>query len=92
MGVTAAMTGDAGAAGTAERGGSGRGGAIGVASVGAGRGAAGAATAAALGEADGAPAFDFHWADNIQGFGDVSELGLHGDSAPNRRWTAGTRK
>ena len=32
------------------------------------------------------PAFDFHWADNIQGFGDVSELGLNGDSAPNRRW------
>lgn len=29
---------------------------------------------------------DFHWADNIQGFGDVSELGLNGDSAPNRRW------
>ena len=33
-----------------------------------------------------APAFDFHWADNIQAFGDVSELGLNGDSAPNRRW------
>ncbi|HTL59149.1 MAG TPA: family 16 glycosylhydrolase [Candidatus Limnocylindrales bacterium] len=33
-----------------------------------------------------APAFDFHWADNIQGFGDVSELGVNGDSAPNRRW------
>ncbi len=32
------------------------------------------------------PAFDFHWADNIQGFGDVSELGVNGDSAPNRRW------
>lgn len=32
------------------------------------------------------PALDFHWADNIQGFGDVSELGVHGDSAPNRRW------
>jgi len=29
---------------------------------------------------------DFHWADNIQGFTDVSELGLNGDSAPNRRW------
>jgi hypothetical protein len=32
------------------------------------------------------PSFDFHWADNIQGFGDVSELGVNGDSAPNRRW------
>lgn len=37
-------------------------------------------------ETDGAPAFYFHWADNIQSFGDVSELGLNGDSAPNRRW------
>ncbi|MBI1320249.1 MAG: hypothetical protein GC168_15085 [Candidatus Hydrogenedens sp.] len=33
-----------------------------------------------------APSFDFHWADNIQSFGDVSELGVNGDSAPNRRW------
>jgi hypothetical protein len=33
----------------------------------------------------GEPAFDFHWADNIQGFGDVSELGVNGDSAPDRR-------
>ncbi|NLV46786.1 MAG: hypothetical protein GXY07_20090 [Candidatus Hydrogenedentes bacterium] len=32
------------------------------------------------------PSFDFHWADNIQGFSDVSELGVNGDSAPNRRW------
>ncbi len=32
------------------------------------------------------PCFDFHWADNIQGFTDVSELGVNGDSAPNRRW------
>ena len=32
------------------------------------------------------PAFDFHWSDNIQGFSDVSELGVNGDSAPNRRW------
>lgn len=39
-----------------------------------------------IGETDGAPAFDFHWADNIQSFGGVSELGLNGDSAPNRRW------
>lgn len=37
-------------------------------------------------EAEGLPAFDFHWADNIQGFSDVSELGVNGDSAPNRRW------
>ena len=36
--------------------------------------------------AAGKPAFDFHWADNIQSFGDVSELGVNGDSAPNRRW------
>lgn len=40
---------------------------------------------ALVGNTGGDPAFDFHWADNIQGFGDVSELGLHGDSAPNRR-------
>ena len=33
----------------------------------------------------GDPAFDFHWADNIQEFGDVSELGVNGDSAPDRR-------
>jgi hypothetical protein len=32
------------------------------------------------------PEFDFHWADNIQGFGDISEFGINGDSAPNRRW------
>jgi hypothetical protein len=32
------------------------------------------------------PSFDFHWADNIQGFDGVSELGVNGDSAPNRRW------
>jgi hypothetical protein len=32
------------------------------------------------------PQFDFHWADNIQSFGGVEELGLNGDSAPNRRW------
>ena len=36
--------------------------------------------------ASGKPAFDFHWADNIRRFGDVSELGVNGDSAPNRRW------
>ncbi len=32
------------------------------------------------------PALDFHWVDNIQAFSDVSELGVNGDSAPNRRW------
>jgi len=41
---------------------------------------------ALVGEAEGAPAFDFHWADNIKSFDDVSELGVNGDSAPNRRW------
>ena len=41
---------------------------------------------AMLGLAEGAPAFDFHWADNIRGFDGVSEFGLNGDSAPNRRW------
>lgn len=39
-----------------------------------------------VGQANKPPAFDFHWADNIQKFGNVSELGLNGDSAPNRRW------
>ena len=32
------------------------------------------------------PALDFHWVDNIEAFSDVSELGVNGDSAPNRRW------
>jgi len=42
---------------------------------------------AALGETGDPPAFDFHWADNIQGFDKgVAELGVNGDSAPNRRW------
>ncbi len=41
---------------------------------------------ALVGLASGNPAFDFHWADNIQRFGDVSSLGVDGDSAPNRRW------
>jgi hypothetical protein len=31
-------------------------------------------------------AFDFHWADNLQSFSDASELGVNGDSAPDRRW------
>jgi hypothetical protein len=41
---------------------------------------------ALLGQASRLPSVDFHWADNIHGFGDVSEFGLNGDSAPNRRW------
>ena len=41
---------------------------------------------APLGLTAGNPTFDFHWADNIQGFTHVSELGINGDSAPNRRW------
>lgn len=45
-----------------------------------------AVSRALLGQEQAIPAFDFHWADNIQGFGDVSELGVNGDSAPNRRW------
>ncbi|MCL4217348.1 MAG: hypothetical protein KJ052_10150, partial [Candidatus Hydrogenedentes bacterium] len=40
-----------------------------------------------VGETGRAPAFDFHWADNIQGFSGVEELGVNGDSAPNRRWS-----
>jgi hypothetical protein len=39
-----------------------------------------------IGETEGNPAFDFHWADNIQSFGGITELGVNGDSAPNRRW------
>lgn len=38
------------------------------------------------GETSDPPAFDFHWADNIQSFSGVAELGVNGDSAPNRRW------
>ena len=30
-------------------------------------------------------ALQFHWADNIQRFGDVAEFFMHGDSAPDRR-------
>ncbi len=40
---------------------------------------------ALVGQRQARPAFDFHWADKIQGFGDVSELGVNGDSAPDRR-------
>ncbi len=32
------------------------------------------------------PAFDFHWADNIQKLCDITEFALNGDSAPNRRF------
>jgi hypothetical protein len=39
-----------------------------------------------VGETAGEPAFDFHWADNIRSFGGIAELGVNGDSAPNRRW------
>lgn len=31
-------------------------------------------------------AFDFHWADNIQKWNDISEFMLNGDSAPDRRF------
>jgi len=41
---------------------------------------------ALIGKETGSPRFDFHWADNIPNYGDVSVLGVHGDSAPNRRW------
>lgn len=40
----------------------------------------------ALGLAKKPPAFDFHWADDIQNLDDISEFGVNGDSAPNRRW------
>lgn len=32
------------------------------------------------------PAFDFHWADNLQRWNDISEFFLNGDSAPDRRF------
>lgn len=38
------------------------------------------------GEMAGPPAFDFHWADNVQKLDGVADLGVDGDSAPNRRW------
>jgi hypothetical protein len=41
---------------------------------------------ALIGQGGETPAFDFHWADNIQRLDDVSEFGVHGDSAPDRRW------
>jgi hypothetical protein len=30
-------------------------------------------------------AFDYHWADNIQKIGDITEFFLNGDNAPERR-------
>jgi hypothetical protein len=39
-----------------------------------------------IGEAGDTPAFDFHWTDNIESFDGIHELGVNGDSAPNRRW------
>ncbi len=41
---------------------------------------------ALIGQAETGPAFDFHWADNIECSGDVADFGVNGDSAPNRRW------
>ena len=41
---------------------------------------------AMIGQTNSTPAFDFHWADNIQDFNDISQFGVNGDSAPNRRW------
>ncbi len=41
---------------------------------------------ALIGQKGKTPGFDFHWADNIQSFEGVSEFGVNGDSAPDRRW------
>jgi hypothetical protein len=41
---------------------------------------------ALIGQKGKTPAFDFHWADNIQSFEGAWELGVNGDSAPDRRW------
>ncbi len=35
---------------------------------------------------DNAVQIDFHWADNIQDYGKISEFALNGDSAPDRRF------
>ena len=40
---------------------------------------------ALIGQAGKAPAFDFHWADNIRELADPAAFGVEGDSAPNRR-------
>ena len=39
-----------------------------------------------VGQGQQPPAFDFHWVDNLRDFGDVSDLDLAGDSAPDGRW------
>ncbi len=39
-----------------------------------------------VGQGKQTPAFDFHWVDNLQDFGDASDLDLAGDSAPDGRW------
>lgn len=39
-----------------------------------------------LGMTEGAMAFDFHWADNVQDLDNMIEFALNGDSAPNRRF------
>ncbi len=39
-----------------------------------------------VGQTPSRPAFDFHWADNIQSLDGAWEFGVNGDSAPNRRW------
>jgi hypothetical protein len=41
---------------------------------------------ALLGLADRPAAFDFHWADNIRGSGEIEDFFLGGDSAPSRRF------
>lgn len=40
---------------------------------------------ALIGQKQETPAFDFHWADNIQTFEGAPDFGVNGDSAPNRR-------
>ena len=40
---------------------------------------------ALIGQNQKTPAFDFHWADNIQTFEGAPEFGVNGDSAPDRR-------
>jgi hypothetical protein len=38
-----------------------------------------------LAQRQGKVSLDFHWADNISKYGDITEFFLHGDSAPERR-------
>jgi hypothetical protein len=40
---------------------------------------------ALIGQKQKTPAFDFHWADNIQTFEGAPDFGVNGDSAPDRR-------